>query len=111
MVEGPFGLLQRVYSLSFGYGSDNIFDHHFYSSTVRRLSAKTLFLRKLDAKDVSGQAAHVWKLRPQPVDRLTTTLITKLLTNQLAQSRPTADAGDQSPASGPAHQTARLSIA
>jgi hypothetical protein len=88
------------------YGSDNIFDHHFYSSTVRRLSAKTLFLRKLDAKDVSGQAAHVWKLRSQPVDRLTTTLITKLLANQLAQSRPTADAGDQSPASGPAHHKA-----
>jgi len=78
---------------------------------VRRLRAKTLFLRKLDAKDVSGQAAHVWKLRPQPVDRLTTTLITKLLTNQLAQSRPTADADDQSPASGPVHHTGRLSMA
>ena len=32
---------------------------------------------------------------------LTTTLTTKLLTNPLAQSRSTADAGDQSPASGP----------
>jgi hypothetical protein len=29
----------------------------------------------------------------QPVDRLPTTLITKLLTNQLAQSRSTADCG------------------
>ena len=31
-----------------------------------------------------------------------TTLITKLLTNPLAQSRSTADSDDQSPASGPA---------
>jgi hypothetical protein len=34
---------------------------------------------------------------------LTTRLITKLLTNPLAQSRSTADAGDQSPGSGPVH--------
>jgi hypothetical protein len=42
---------------------------------------------------------------------LTTTLIAKLLTNPLAQSRSTADAGDQSQASGPVHQTGRLSMA
>ena len=42
---------------------------------------------------------------------LTTTLITKLLTNPLAQARSTAEAGDQSPASGPVHHTGRLSMA
>ena len=42
---------------------------------------------------------------------LTTTLITKLLTNPLARSPSTADAGDQSPASGPVHHTGRLSMA
>jgi hypothetical protein len=42
---------------------------------------------------------------------LTTTLITKLLTNPLAQSRSTEDAGDHSPASGPLHHTSRLSLA
>jgi hypothetical protein len=42
---------------------------------------------------------------------LTTTLITRLLTNQLAQSRSTADAGDQSSVSGLAHHTGRLSMA
>jgi hypothetical protein len=40
-----------------------------------------------------------------------TTLITKLPTNQLAHSRSTADAGDQSPASGLVHHTGRLSMA
>ena len=48
---------------------------------------------------------------PQPVDLLTTTLITKLLTNPLAQSRSTADTDDQSPASVRVHHTGRLSIA
>jgi MmyB-like transcription regulator ligand binding domain len=38
-------------------------------------------------------------------------LITKLLTNQLAQSRSTADASDHAPASGPIHRTSRLSMA
>jgi hypothetical protein len=42
---------------------------------------------------------------------LMTTLITKLLTNPLAQSRSTADARDQSPASRPVHHTGRLSMA
>jgi hypothetical protein len=42
---------------------------------------------------------------------LTTTLITKLLTNPLAQLRSTADAGDQLPASGRVHHTDRLSMA
>jgi hypothetical protein len=42
---------------------------------------------------------------------LTTTLITKLLTNPLAQSRLTADSGCQSPASGLDHLTGRLSMA
>jgi hypothetical protein len=42
---------------------------------------------------------------------LTTTLITKLLTNPLAQSRLTADSGYQSPASGPDNLTGRLSMA
>jgi hypothetical protein len=41
---------------------------------------------------------------------LTTTLITKLLTNLLEQPRSTADAGDQLPASGLVNQTGRLSI-
>src|SRR5215207_8276222 len=39
------------------------------------------------------------------------TLITKLLINQLTQSRSTADAGDQSPASGLVHHTGRPSMA
>ena len=39
------------------------------------------------------------------------TLITKLLTNPLAQSRSTADAGNYSPASAPVYQTGRLSMA
>lgn len=39
------------------------------------------------------------------------TLITKLLINQLAQSRSTADAGNQLPASGLAHHTGRPSMA
>jgi hypothetical protein len=42
---------------------------------------------------------------------LTTTLITKLLTNPLAQSRSTEDAGDHSPALGPDYLTDRLSTA
>jgi hypothetical protein len=42
---------------------------------------------------------------------LTMTLITKLLTNPLTQSRSTEDAGDHSPASGPLHHTDRLSMA
>jgi hypothetical protein len=42
---------------------------------------------------------------------LTTTLITKLLINPLAQLRSTEDAGDHSPASGPDHLTDRLSMA
>jgi hypothetical protein len=42
---------------------------------------------------------------------LTTTLITKLLTNPLARSQSTADSGDQSPASAPVHHTGRLSMA
>jgi hypothetical protein len=42
---------------------------------------------------------------------LTTRLITKMLTNPLAQSRSTADSGYQSPASGPDHLTGRLSMA
>jgi hypothetical protein len=42
---------------------------------------------------------------------LTTTLITKLLTNPLAQSLSTEDAGDHSQASGPLHHTGRLSMA
>jgi hypothetical protein len=42
---------------------------------------------------------------------LTTRLITKLLTNPLAQARSTADAEDQSRASGPVHSTGRLSMA
>jgi hypothetical protein len=42
---------------------------------------------------------------------LTTTLITKLLTNPLAQSQSTEDAGDHSPTSGPLHHTGRLSTA
>jgi hypothetical protein len=42
---------------------------------------------------------------------LRTTLITTLLTNPLAQSRSTEDAGDHSPASGPLHHTGRLSMA
>jgi hypothetical protein len=42
---------------------------------------------------------------------LTTTLITKLLTNALAQSQSAADSGDQSPSSGPANLTGRLSMA
>ena len=53
-------------------------------------------------------------LQAKPSQRevgLTTTLITRLLTNQLAQSRSTADAGDQSPASGRVHHTGRLSMA
>jgi hypothetical protein len=43
--------------------------------------------------------------------KITTTLVTKLLTNPLAQSRSTADAGDQSPGSAPVHHTGRLSMA
>jgi hypothetical protein len=43
--------------------------------------------------------------------QLTTTLVTKLLTNPLAQSRSTEDAGDHSPVSGPLHHTGRLSMA
>ncbi len=43
--------------------------------------------------------------------RLTTTLITKLLTNPLAQSQSTMDPGDRSPASAPVHDTGRLSMA
>src|SRR5688572_1043692 len=54
--------------------------------------------------------APVAGLRNENVS-LTTTLITKLLTNPLAQSRSTADASDQSPASGPVHDTGRLSMA
>jgi hypothetical protein len=42
---------------------------------------------------------------------LTTRLITKLLTNPLAQARSTADAEDQSRAPGPVHSTGRLSMA
>jgi hypothetical protein len=42
---------------------------------------------------------------------LTTTLITKLLTNPLAQSQSTADSCDQSSASAPVHHTGRLSMA
>jgi hypothetical protein len=57
--------------------------------------------------------------RPDQIDampsqrkvNLTTTLLTKLLTNPLAQSRSTADSGDQSPASRPDHLTGRLSMA
>ncbi len=49
-------------------------------------------------------------LRNEKVN-LTTTLLTKLLTNPLAQSRSTADSGDQSPASRPDHLTGRLSMA
>jgi hypothetical protein len=47
----------------------------------------------------------------QRVDRLTTTLITKLLTNPLSQSQSTTDPGDRSPASAPVHHTGRLSMA
>ena len=53
-------------------------------------------------------------LQAKPSQRevgLTTTLITRLLTNQLAQSRSTADVGDQSSVSGLAHHTGRLSMA
>src|SRR5215213_8176793 len=49
-------------------------------------------------------------LRNQRVG-LTTTLITKLLANPLAQSRSTEDAGDQLPGSGQVHHTGRLSMA
>jgi hypothetical protein len=42
---------------------------------------------------------------------LTTTLITKLITNPLAQSRSPEDSGDQSPASRPVHHAGRLSMA
>ncbi len=42
---------------------------------------------------------------------LTTTLITKLLTNPLAQSRSTEDAEDRSPGLGQVHHTGRLSMA
>jgi hypothetical protein len=38
-------------------------------------------------------------------------LITKLLTNPLAQSQSTADPDDQSPASGPSHHAGQLSMA
>jgi hypothetical protein len=47
----------------------------------------------------------------QRVDRLTRTLLTKLLTNPLAQSQSTTDTGDRSPASAPVHHTGRLSMA
>jgi hypothetical protein len=42
---------------------------------------------------------------------LTTTLITELLTNPLAQSGSTEDPGDQSTRSGPVHHTGQLSMA
>jgi hypothetical protein len=42
---------------------------------------------------------------------LTTTLITKLLTNPLAKARSRADASDQSLGLGPVHHTRRLSMA
>lgn len=42
---------------------------------------------------------------------LTTTPITKVLTDPLAQLGSTADLGDQSPASGPVHLTGQLSMA
>jgi hypothetical protein len=66
-----------------------------------------------DAPRVSRQRARppaLRNLRNEKVS-LTTTLITKLLTNPLARSRSTEDAGDQSPASEPLHHTARLSMA
>ena len=62
-----------------------------------------------------GSAANARSLSPcatcNEKANLTTILITKLHTNPLAQSRSTADSGDQSPASGPFHLTGRLSMA
>jgi hypothetical protein len=46
-----------------------------------------------------------------PAPTLTTTLITELLTNPLAQSGSTEDPGDQSTRSGPVHHTGQLSMA
>ena len=46
-----------------------------------------------------------------PAPSLTTTLITELLTNPLAQSGSTEDPGDQSTRSGPVHHTGQLSMA
>ena len=57
-----------------------------------------------------AQAPARRNLRNEKVS-LTTTLITKLLTNPLAQSRSTEDAEDQSPGLGQVHQTGRLSMA
>jgi hypothetical protein len=66
-----------------------------------------------DAPRVSRQRAQppaLRNLRNEKVS-LTTTLITKLLTNPLAQPRSSEDADDHSPASRPLHHTGRLSMA
>jgi hypothetical protein len=61
--------------------------------------------------DTHGQRVRTGTQPSQRELSLTTTLITKLLTNALAQSRSAADSGDQSPASGPVYLTGRLPMA
>lgn len=68
-------------------------------------------MHRMHRKSPSTTRSPVWRnLRNEKVS-LTMALITKLLTNPLAQSRSTEDAGDHSPASGPDHLTDRLSMA
>jgi hypothetical protein len=65
-----------------------------------------------DAPEITFTKAGAWAWRHLCNEKVSlTTLITKLLTNPLAQSRSTGDAGDHSPASKPLHHTARLSMA
>ena len=96
----PLYLLDRTLAKAFG--------RQEYCARTREEVASVLLMRSvlsLCSRCVTGSSVTSTRRW------LTTTLITKLLTNPLAQSRSTADSDDQSPASGPVHFTGQLSMA
>jgi hypothetical protein len=85
--------------------------HNVCPCVLRPFNTRAHHARHAPSATAFRVVPWTWRsLRNEKVS-LTRTLITKLLTNPLAQARSTEDAGDHSSASGPLYHTGRLSMA